>query len=56
MVQKLSVVTKQARDAAFTEALAQSKTPEEAATKLGVSLSTVMRFKRGQKQKGNKRG
>ena len=38
------------REKAFRAALKECKTPEEAAVRLGVSVSTVMRFKRKARQ------
>ena len=41
---------KEQRDRAFLAALKEARSPEEAAVKLGVSVSTVMRFKRKARQ------
>ncbi len=54
MVQRQQHETvKQAKERAFLTALKECRSPEEAAVRLGVSISTVMRFKR--KQKGARR-
>ncbi len=54
MVQKQETI-KEARRRAFWAAVNECKTPEEAAVRLGVSASTVMRFKRQEKLSKGKR-
>ena len=49
--QETTVTVKEARERAFREAIKVCSTPEAAAVRLGVSVSTVMRFKRREKAK-----
>ncbi len=52
MVQRQTETLKQQRDRVFRMAIAECPTPEAAAVRLGVSVSTVMRFKRKLKGRG----